>query len=125
MSGKNSGARTGKNISGGGGGRDPDALGDIKIVNGDIIITKRSGAQVNLGAQSDRAQELITHSLTVPVGDGEVEIVHNLNTKSVMYQVFDSSDNAVEVPTIREINKIKFFFGTTDTEAAYTVVLAN
>ena len=125
MSGKNSGGATGKNIVGGGGGRDPDAIGDIKIINGDIIITKRSGAQVNLGAQSDRAQELITNSLTVPVGDGEVEIVHNLNTKSVMYQVFDSDDNAVEVPTIREENKIKFFFGDTDTEATYTVVLAN
>ena len=126
MTGKGQGAATGRNVAGGGGsGRDPNAIGDIKIVNGEIIITKRNGAQVNLGAQSDRAQELITHSLTVPVGNGEVEIAHNLNTKSVMYQVFDSDDNAVEVPSIREQNKIKFFFGTTDTEATYTVVLAN
>lgn len=123
----NSGASTGINVAGGGGGsgKDPNAIEDIKIVNGEIIITKRSGSIINLGARSDRAQELITHSLTVPVGDGEVEITHNLATKSVMYQVFDSDDEAVEVPTIRELNKIKFFFGTTDTEATYTVVLAN
>ena len=124
MTGKGQGAATGRNVSGGG-GRDPDALGDIKIVNGEIILTKRNGAQINLGRSSDRAQELITHSLTVPVGNGEVEITHNLNTKSIMYQVFDSSDNAVEVPSIRELNKIKFFFGTIETEATYTVVLAN
>ena len=123
--GKGTGARTGKNVNGGGGGRDPDALGDIKIIDGEIIITKRNGQEINLGRSSDRAQELITHSLTVPVGDGEVEITHNLARKSVMYQVFDSDDEAVEVPTIRELNKIKFFFGTTDTEATYTVVLAN
>ena len=125
--GKSSGGSgtTGKNVTGGGSGRDPDALGDIKFVNGELIIQKRSGEEVNLGARSDRAQELITHSLTVPVGNGEVEITHNLNTKSIMYQVFDSSDNAVEVPSIRELNKIKFFFGTTEAEATYTVVLAN
>ena len=127
MTGKiGSGQMTGKS-GGRTSGIDPEALADIKIVNGDIIITKRGapGTDINLGKSSDRAQELITHSLTVPVGNGEVEITHNLNTKSIMYQVFDSSDNAVEVPSIRELNKIKFFFGTTSTEATYTVVLAN
>ena len=125
MTGINSGGGTGKNIKGGGGGRNQNALEDIKIVNGEIIVKNAKGDEINLGRSSTRAQELITHSLTVPVGNGEEEIVHNLNTKSVMYQVFDSDDEAVEVPTIREINKIKFFFGTTDTEATYTVVLAN
>jgi len=123
--GKNSGGSTGKNISGGG-GRDPNAIGDIKIINGEIIIVKRSGATVNLGATSTRAQELMTHSINVGIGeDQEVEITHNLGTKSVMYQVFDSSDNAVEVPSIRYENKIKLFFGTTEDAAAYTVVIAN
>ena len=128
MTGRNTGGRTGKNLHGGGGGGiDPDALGDIKIVNGEIIITKRGDPtlEINLGRSSDRAQEIITHSVTIPVGDGEKELTHNLDTKSVMYQVFDSNDEAVEVPSIRYQNKIKFFFGTTDTEATYTVVLAN
>ena len=117
---------TGKNVVGGGGvGKDDLAIEDIKIVNGDLIIKKRSGEEVNLGKTSDRAQEIITHSITIPVGNGEKELTHNLDTKSVMYQVFDSNDEAVEVPSIRYQNKIKFFFGDTDTEATYTVVLAN
>ena len=125
MTGINSGGGTGKNIRGGGGGRNENALEDIKIVNGEIIIRTAGGDEVNLGGSSTRAQEIITHSVTIPVGDGEKELTHNLNTKSVMYQVFDSNDEAVEVPSIRYQNKIKFFFGTTDTEATYTVVLAN
>jgi len=120
--GKNSGGATGKNIQGGG-GIDRNAVGDISIVNGSLIVTTRGGQLKDLGKTV--VQELITESLTVPVGDGEVEIAHDLNTKSIMYQVFDSADNAVEVPPIRELNKIKFFFGTTDTEATYTVVIAN
>ena len=64
--------------------------------------------------------------ITVGVGaDQEVEITHDLGTKSVMYQVFDSNDEAVEVPSIRYENKIKLFFGTTVAAATYTVVIAN
>lgn len=123
MSGKNSGARTGKNISGGS-GKDPNALGDIKIVDGNLIVTTRGGTETNLGRTV--VQELITETVNVGIGaDQEVEITHNLGTKSVMYQVFDSSDEAVEVPSIRYENKIKLFFGTTDAAATYTVVLAN
>ena len=125
MTGRNIGGSTGKNQGGGGGGIDRNAIGDIKIVNGEIIIFKRSGDEINLGRSSDKAQEIITHSVTIPVGDGEKELTHNLNTKSVMYQVFDSNDEAVEVPSIRYENKIKLFFGTVETEATYTVVLAN
>ena len=124
MSGKNQGARTGKNISGGGGGKDPNALGDIKIVDGNLIVTTRGGTETNLGRTV--VQELITETVNVGIGaDQEVEITHNLGTKSIMYQVFDSSDEAVEVPSIRYENKIKLFFGTTDAAATYTVVLAN
>ena len=118
MSGKNSGGRTGKNISGGGGGKDPNALGEIKIVDGNLIVTTRGGTETNLGRTV--VQELITETVNVGIGaDQEVEITHNLGTKSIMYQVFDSSDEAVEVPSIR------LFFGTTDAAATYTVVLAN
>ncbi len=124
MSGKNSGGRTGKNISGGGGGKDPNALGEIKIVDGNLIVTTRGGTETNLGRTV--VQELITETVNVGIGaDQEVEITHNLGTKSIMYQVFDSSDEAVEVPSIRYENKIKLFFGTTDAAATYTVVLAN
>lgn len=124
MSGKNSGARTGKNVSGGGGGKDPNALGEIKIVDGNLIVTTRGGTETNLGRTV--VQELITETVNVGIGaDQEVEITHNLGTKSIMYQVFDSSDEAVEVPSIRYENKIKLFFGTTDAAATYTVVLAN
>jgi len=126
MSGKNIGGRTGKNVSGGGGGVDRNALQDIKIVNGEIIVTKRSGDIVNLGATSTRAQELMTHSISIGAGtDVTHEITHNLGTKSVMYQVFDSNDEAVDVPSIRYENKIKLFFGDPDDAATYTVVIAN
>jgi hypothetical protein len=81
---------------------------------------------LNLGATSARAQELMTHSINVGIGaDQQVEITHNLGTKSVMYQVFDSTDEAVEVPSIRYENKLKLFFGTTEDAATYTVVIAN
>ena len=123
--GKNSGGATGKNITGGGGGIDRQALQDIKIVNGDIIIIKRSGEEVNLGATSDRAQEFITHSIAVPAGNGEYELTHNLGTKSIIYQIFDSNDEVIQVPSIRYENKIKFFFGTTGSETPYTVVIGN
>ena len=126
MSGKNIGGRTGKNVSGGGGGVDRNALQDIKIVNGEIIVTKRSGDIVNLGAASTRAQELMTHSINVGAGaEQSVEITHNLGTKNIMYQVFNSDDEAVEVPAIRYENKIKLYFGDTSGAATYTVVIAN
>ena len=123
--GKNSGGSTGKNVTGGGGGRDPNALGDIKIQNGEIILTKRNGETLNLGGRSDRAQELMTHSIAVPAGNGEYELTHNLGTKSIIYQIFDSNDQVIQVPSIRYENKIKFFFGTTDSETPFTVVIGN
>tara|TARA_B100000131_G_scaffold259345_1_gene254843 strand:- start:591 stop:971 length:381 start_codon:yes stop_codon:yes gene_type:complete len=123
--GKNSGGSTGKNITGGGGGIDRQALQDIKIVNGSIIVIKRSGEEVDLGAASDRAQEFVTHSIEVPIGNGEYELTHNLGTKSIIYQVFDSNDQVIQVPSIRYANKIKFFFDTTDSATAYTVVIGN
>ena len=124
--GKNSGGRTGKNVTSGGGGTDPNAIGDIKIINGEIIIVKRSGLEENLGAASVRAQELMTHSISIGAGtDVTHEITHNLGTKSVMYQVFDSSDETVDIPAIRYENKIKLFFGDPADAATYTVVIAN
>ena len=122
MSGKNVGGSTGRNVSGGGGGIDRNALQDIRIVNGELIVTKRNGIQTNLGRTV--AQELITFTATVPIGDGEYEITHNLGTKNIIYQVFNSTDEVVEVPSIRYENKIKLFFGTTDSETTYTVVIS-
>ena len=123
MTGKlSSGQMTGKPAASG--GKDNEAIESITIVNGDLIVTKRNGTENNLGKTV--VQELITEVITVGVGaDQEVEITHDLGTKSVMYQVFDSSDEAVEVPSIRYENKIKLFFGTTEAAATYTVVIAN
>ena len=105
MTGKlSSGQMTGKSAASG--GKDNEAIESITIVNGDLIVTKRNGTENNLGKTV--VQELITEVITVGVGaDQEVEITHDLGTKSVMYQVFDSSDEAVEVPSIRYENKIK------------------
>ena len=123
MTGKlSSGQMTGKTAASG--GKDNEAIEDISIVGGNLIVTRRSGETTNLGKTV--VQELITEVITVGVGaDQEVEITHDLGTKSVMYQVFDSNDEAVEVPSIRYENKIKLFFGTTDAAATYTVVIAN
>ena len=123
MTGKlSSGQMTGKTTASG--GKDNEAIEDISIVGGNLIVTRRSGETTNLGKTV--VQELITEVITVGVGaDQEVEITHDLGTKSVMYQVFDSNDEAVEVPSIRYENKIKLFFGTTEAAATYTVVIAN
>lgn len=123
MTGKiSSGQMTGK--SSGTVGKDNEAIESIRIDNGNLIVTKRSGEATNLGKTV--VQELITEVITVGVGaDQEVEVTHDLGTKSVMYQVFDSNDEAVEVPSIRYENKIKLFFGTTEAAATYTVVIAN
>ena len=123
MTGKiGSGQMTGKTR--GTGGKDNEAIESISIVNGELIVLKRSGDEFNLGKTV--VQELITEGITVGVGaDQSFEITHNLGTKSVMYQVFDSNDEAVEVPSIRYENKIKLFFGTTEAAATYTVVIAN
>ena len=123
MTGKfGSGRMTGKSATSV--GIDEEAVESVGIVNGDLIITKRSGAQINLGRTV--VQELITEIINVGIGaDQEVEVTHNLGTKSVMYQVFDSNDEAVEVPSIRYENKIKLFFGTTEAAATYTVIIAN
>ena len=121
MTGKiGSGQMTGKSAASA--GRDNEAIESISIVAGELIVVKRSGESTNLGKTV--VQELFSDTITVPVGDGEVELTHNLNTKNVMFQVFDANDDQVIIPTVRELNKIKFFFGPTDTEATYTVVIA-
>jgi len=122
MTGKlGSGQMTGKSAAAS--GKDNEAIESITIVGGDLVVTKRRGETPYLGKTV--VQELFSDTITVPVGNGEVELTHNLNTKNVICQVFDSNDEEVGVPSQRELNKIKFFFGTTDTEATYTVVLAN
>lgn len=123
MTGKlGSGQMTGKSAASS--GKDNEAIESITIVGGDLVVTKRSGETTNLGKTV--VQELITETINVGIGaDQEVEVTHNLGTKSVMYQVFDSNDEAVEVPSIRYENKIKLFFGTTEAAATYTVIIAN
>ena len=122
--GKNTG-RTGKNVgSGGGGAFNPDALENIRIVAGELIVTKADGSETNLGKTV--VQELFTETITVPAGsDQQVEVTHNLGTKNVIFQLFDAQDEAVDVASIRYENKIKFFFGTTDSEETFTVVIAH
>jgi len=65
------------------------------------------------------------YTITVPAGiDQEVDIVHNLTSKDVIVQVFDSNDEQIELQIIRYTNKVKLFFGDTDSEASYRVVIA-
>lgn len=66
------------------------------------------------------------YTITVPAGiDQEVDIVHNLTSKDVIVQVFDSNDEQIELQIIRYTNKVKLFFGDTDSEASYRVVIAS
>ena len=66
------------------------------------------------------------YTITVPAGiDQEVDIQHNLTSKDVIVQVFDSNDEQVELQIIRYTNKVKLFFGDTDSTATYRVVIAS
>lgn len=66
------------------------------------------------------------YTITVPAGiDQEVDIQHNLTSKDVIVQVFDSDDEQVELQIIRYTNKVKLFFGDTDSTATYRVVIAS
>ena len=66
------------------------------------------------------------YTITVPAGiDQEVDIEHNLTSKDVIVQVFDSNDEQVELQIIRYTNKVKLFFGDTDSTATYRVVIAS
>lgn len=120
--GKNTGS-TGKNI-GGGGAFNPDAIESIRIVSGELIVIKANGVEENLGKTV--VQELFSETVTIPAGtDQQAEITHNLNTKNVIFQLFDGDDEPIDLPSIRYLNKIKLFFGDTSVEETFTVVIAH
>tara|TARA_S200002703_G_C3678696_1_gene208458 strand:- start:237 stop:518 length:282 start_codon:yes stop_codon:yes gene_type:complete len=75
-------------------------------------------------AVSQAGSSVVGFTITVPIGnDQQVDVTHNLNTKDIIVQVFDSSDNEIELEIIRFLNKIKLFFGNTDSEQSYRVVV--
>jgi len=90
--------------------------GDTNAVSGGAVYTALSG----------KANKFST-TFTVEVGAATVTVNHNLNTRNVIVQVFDSNYDTVYIDTVRNtVNSIqlKFAGGATSSQAGtYTVVV--